>query len=105
MREPIQITIRDLPHHLDLEEQLRKRAEKLTTFSDRILSCQIVVELAQKNQHSGKQHLVRINVQLPNKELITNSHQDEDLNIAIREAFKSTERQIKDVSSEWQGHV
>jgi len=105
MREPIQITIRDLPHSHHLEQLLNKKALKLSTFSDKILSCQVVVELAQKNQTNGKLHSVRVNVQLPNKALLTNSHQDEDLHIAIRETFNGIERQIINTTRELQGHV
>lgn len=102
---PVQITIRGIPASSTLETLIRKRAEKLNHFFDRISSCRIVVEMAQKHKHQGKLYNVRIDVTVPGKELVVTHKQDQDIHIAIREAFKALSRQLEEHSQKRHGRV
>lgn len=96
---PVQITTRDMSISPTLETHIRKRAEKLHRYFDRISSCRIVIEIPQKHKHQGKLYNVRIDVTVPGKEFVANRNSSEDIYIAIRDAFKAIERQLEEHSS------
>lgn len=102
---PVQITIRDIPFSPAIETLIRKRTEKLHQFYDRICSCRVVVELPQKHKHQGKLYNVRIDVTVPGKELVVTRKQDEDIYVAIREAFNAIVRQLEEHSRKRHGRV
>lgn len=102
---PVQITSRDIPSSAALETHIRKKAEKLRQYYDRISSCRIVVEFAQKNKHRGKLYNVRIDVTVPGKELVVTKKTDEDVYVAIRNAFLAITRQLENHARIRQGNV
>lgn len=102
---PVQITIRDIPGSSAIETHIRKRSEKLNRFYDRISSCRIVVELPQKHKHQGKLFNVRIDITVPGKELVVTRKCDEDIYVAIRDAFDAIVRQLENHSHKRQGRV
>lgn len=102
---PIQITIRDIPGSQALEEHIRKKAEKLTQFYQQIQSCHVVVDLPQKHKHQGKLFSVHIDLGVPGKELVVDSKQNEDVYIAVRDAFNALRRQIGDYAHRRRGDV
>ena len=102
---PVQVTIRDMHVSPALEDHIRKKASKLNRFYDRISSCRIVVELPQKHKQQGKLFNVRIDITVPGKELVVTHKYDEDIYIAIRDAFEAIERQLEDHSHKRKGNV
>jgi len=105
MQIPLQITLRDMPHSEAVESRIRQRAEKLNRFYDRIMGCRVVVEMPQRNRHQGKLHSVRIDLTVPGGELVVNRVQDEDVYIAIRDAFDAAGRQLEDYARKRRGEV
>lgn len=103
--QPVQITIRDLPTSPALEDHIRKKAQKLEQFYQRINNCRIVVTVPQKHKHKGKLFCIRIDLTVPGKELVVNRHQDEDIYIAIRDAFKALERKLENFARKNRGEV
>jgi ribosomal subunit interface protein len=102
---PVQITMRDIPLSPALETLIRKRAEKLNQYYDRISSCRVVIESPQKHKHQGKLYNVRIDITVPGKELVVTRKQDEDIYIAIRDAFDAIVRQLEEHSRKRHGRV
>lgn len=102
---PVQITSRDFPRSAALETHIRKKADKLNKYFARISSCRIVVEFVQKNKHRGKLYNVRIDVTVPGKELVVTKKSNEDVYVAIRDAFSAIIRQLEDHSKIRQGNV
>lgn len=102
---PVQITIRGMPESPAIETIIRKRAEKLQRFHDRISSCRIMVELPQKHKHQGKLFNVKIDITVPGKELVVSHKVNEDVYIAIRDAFNAIARQLEEYSRKRHGHV
>lgn len=98
MELPLEITIRDIENTDAIDAKIRKKAEKLHQFYDRIIYCRVVVESPQKNKHQGKQFQVNIELDVPGKVLVVNrhSHRNEDLYIAIRDSFNAMKRQLED---------
>jgi ribosomal subunit interface protein len=102
---PIQVTVRDIPGSQALEEHIRRKAEKLTQFYGQIQNCHVVVELPQKHKHQGKLFRVHIDLGVPGKELVVDRKQDEDVYIAVRNAFNALKRQISDYVDRRRGDV
>ncbi len=102
---PVQITVRDMPNSPALEDHLRKKAMKLNHYYDRIQSCKIVIHISQKHKHQGKLFSVNIDLSVPGKELVVNRKFDEDVYIAIREAFHALQRQLESYVHKRRGDV
>lgn len=101
----VQITTRDIPNSSALENAIRKRAQKLNHFYKRIMSCRVVIEAPQKHKHQGKIFNVRIDVTVPGKELVTTHKTNEDLYVAVRDAFDAMTRQLEEHSKKRHGRV
>lgn len=101
----VQITIRDISLSQVLETHIRARAEKLTRFYERINSCRVVVEQQQKHKHQGKLYNVRINLTVPKKEFAVTHKYDQDVYVAVRDAFDAIERQLEEYARKRNGHV
>lgn len=99
------ITIRDIPVSEALDTEIRRRAEKLTRFYKRISSCRVVIEMQQKNKHQGKLYNARIDITVPGKELVVTHKVDQDIYVAIRDAFKAVERQLEEYGRKRHGRV
>lgn len=102
---PLQCTIRDMTHSDALQAIIRKKAEKLKTFNNRLTSCRVVIDIPQKHKHRGKLFNIRIDVTVPGKELVSTRKTSEDVYIAIREGFNAICRQLEDHSRRRHGHV
>lgn len=106
MQQPIQITFRDIPHSPAVTDRIRAKAEKLQKFSEFIISCHVIIEYSQKHQQQGQLYNVRLIVNLPEKRtLAVNHHEDENMYIAIRDAFESMARKIEDTMQRIRGEV
>ncbi|MHB1947635.1 MAG: ribosome hibernation-promoting factor, HPF/YfiA family [Gammaproteobacteria bacterium] len=103
--QPVQITVRDLPSSPALEDHIRKKAQKLSQFYHRINSCRIVITLPQKHKHQGKLYCVRIDLTVPGKELVVNRKLDEDVYVAIRDAFQALQRQLEAYACKRRGDI
>ena len=105
MQIPLQVTLKDMPQSEAVESRIRDKAEKLSRFYDRIMSCRVVVETPQRHQHQGKLYSVRIDLTVPGAELVANRAQDEDVYVAIRDAFIAITRQLEDFVRRQRGDV
>lgn len=95
MQVPLQITMRNIDHSDAVEQRIREKASKLDQFSDRIISCEVVLEQSQAFRKSGMLYNIRIHVTLPRKDLVVNQNEQENLYLAIRESFDNMVRQIE----------
>lgn len=102
---PVKVTIRDIPNSLALETHIKEKAQKLLQYYQRIISCRVVIEVAQKHKHQGKLYNVRIDVTVPEKELVVNRKKNEDVYVALRDAFKAIERQLESYARIRRGDV
>lgn len=105
MQLPLEITFRDIENTPALENKIRQKAEKLTQFYDRIIHARVVVEAVQKHKHQGKLFRINIVVDIPRKTLIVNKQINEDLYVAIRDAFAAMKRQLEDYANRQRGDV
>jgi ribosomal subunit interface protein len=103
MQLPLQITIKDIPHSLVLENHIQQKAKKLNTVYRRIISCRVVVDLEQKHQHQGKLFNVRIDVTVPGEEFAVTHYSNEDVYVALRDAFNGVRRRLEEFSHRQHG--
>lgn len=101
----VQITIRDITNSSVLESTIRTKAEKLSRFYNRIIKCTIVVEQPQKRKHQGKIYNIRIDVRVPGKALISTHKCNQDVYIAIRDAFEAITGQLEVFSCKRHGRT
>jgi len=110
MQLPVQVTFREMPHSDAIETYVRKRAEKLETFSARITGCHVVVESPHKHQRGGRHFRVRIDLTVPGREIVV-SHApgddatNEDAYAAVDEAFDRLGRRLEDHVRHQRGDV
>ena len=107
---PLQITFRNLPASEAVEAKVRERAEKLENFCGDIISCRVVVEAHHKHRHKGNIYHVRIDVKVPDAELVAGrepaQHQaHEYIYVAVRDAFDAMRRQLEDYARLTRGKV
>jgi ribosomal subunit interface protein len=105
MQLPLQITVRHMEHSAALDARIREDAAKLDEFYRGIVSCHVVVEEQSRHQQKGRSFNVRIDVRVPGHELIVNRDHDEDVYIALRDAFASLTRRLEDVARRQHGQV
>lgn len=105
MQIPLQITFRHLPHSDALEARIREKATKLDRFFPHVMSCRVVVEEQRLHQHQGKLFNVRIDLHIPGHELVVNMDHDEDVFVAVRDAFRDARRQLEEHARLMRGDV
>ena len=105
MRIPLQITGRDIELTEAIEESIRQKAKKLELFYDQIMRCKVVVEAPHRRQRKGVLYNVRIDIKVPDEELVVKKELNENLYVAIRDAFDSARRRLQDYSKQKRGEV
>jgi ribosomal subunit interface protein len=110
MQLPLQITFRNLDRSEAVAAKIEERASKLEHYYSGIIGCRVVVEAAHKHHRTGNHYHVRIDVTVPDGELIASREPDEhhaytDVYAAIRDAFDSVRRQLEDYARSRRGQV
>ena len=105
MQLPLQITAHDFPLSEAIEAEIREKAAKLDTYYDGIMHCRVVVEAPVGHHRSGGPYNVRIDLTVPGAELVVNRQADEDLPVAIRNAFDAMRRRLEDYARHQRGDV
>jgi len=105
MRLTPQVTLKDIPHSDAVEAKIREKVTKLERFHSRIMGCRVAVESPQRRQHQGKLYTVRIDITVPGEEIVINRVENEDLYVAIRDAFDAANRKIEEQARRQRGDV
>jgi ribosome-associated translation inhibitor RaiA len=104
MKLPLNIQFLGMDRSGALENTARELAQKLETIAPDIMACRVAIELEQKHKQQGRPYTVRIDLTLPGHELAVNRVQNEDVYVALRDAFDSMRRQLEDVVSKRREH-
>ncbi len=99
MQIPLQISFRNMDPSPAVEARIRKKAEKLERFHDRIIGCTVVVEAPHRHHHKGKLYSVKVDISVPGKDVVVDrakptDHAHEDVYVAIRDAFDAATRRL-----------
>ncbi|MBW7852121.1 MAG: ribosome-associated translation inhibitor RaiA [Rhodospirillales bacterium] len=114
MQIPLQITFHGVDHSEAVETRIREKVAKLEQLYDRITSCRVVVETHHRNTSNlhkkGEPFHIRIDLTMPGAELVVKrdpkeSHVHEDIFVALRDAFTSMERQLKEFIARQRGEI
>ncbi|AFY96522.1 HPF/RaiA family ribosome-associated protein [Chamaesiphon minutus] len=108
MRLTPQIIWQNLTPSDEIEAKIRKHIAKLEKFSDRLSDCRVVIEVPHRHHHQGNIYHIQIDLTVPGGELIINppaQQAHEDLHVAIRDAFESAERQLKEYARQRRGEI
>lgn len=106
MQRPLKIISRDFALTEAIESEIREKSAKLESFYEHISGCEVTVHApAIKHHRKGGPFLVGIRLTLPGKELVVDHQAEEDLCVAIREAFDATRRRLEDYAREQRGSV
>ena len=122
------ITFRDIATSPALEADVRARVDKLETYCRSIMTCRVLVELAERHHQSGNRVHVRIDLTVPGEEIVVAhepslhaSAQDAEAqaltkgdetdperrhaHVAIHEAFDILRRRLQDYTRRQRGAV
>jgi len=92
----LQIKAHDVELTPEVEQLINERAARLETFYDRIHSAKLVVEGYTGHHRKGGPFDVRIDLAVPGTTISVSKQRDEDLRIALRNAFEAAGRQLQD---------
>ncbi len=105
MQKPIEISYRGVAKSDEIETLVRDKAARLDKFCDHVSRCDVIIEQPNHAQHSGSPFRVRIDVTVPpHHELVadekpTKHEMHEPLTKVIGDAFRSMERQLKELTA------
>lgn len=110
MKLPLEINFRNLAPSEAIEAAVRKRAAKLDRFYGDIMRCRVTIEAPHRHQHKGKLYNVKVDVTVPNDELVISRAPDrdqsrQDVYVAIRDAFDAMARRLEDYVRLRRGHT
>jgi ribosomal subunit interface protein len=110
MQIPVEVTFRGMDPSEAVEAKIRKKAEKLERYFDRIVSCRVVVESPHRRHQKGKLYNLRIDIGVPGREIVVThsgpkNHAHEDIYVAVRDAFNAATRQLEDHARKVRGDV
>jgi ribosomal subunit interface protein len=105
MQNSVQISFHGIDHSDAVEARIREKVAKLEQFCDRITGCRVTVEMHHRNtsnlHHKGEPYHINIDISVPGDKIVVkrapkDSHVHEDITVALRDAFQTAERQLKD---------
>ncbi len=106
MKLPLQVIFRDMVPLPSLEGQIRERVDRLERFAPDLVSCQVVVEASGNRHRQGHRYVVRIDARVPDEHIVSGEAQgDEDIAVAMRDAFDAMTRQLEDSARRRRGQV
>jgi len=100
MQTPLQIAFHGLEGSEATRGLIEEKVAWLERYYDRIVGCQVVVEVPHRHHRHGNQYLVRIDLKVPAGEIVVNREPAQraeyrDLQVAIRDAFDTARRQLE----------
>jgi ribosome-associated translation inhibitor RaiA len=102
MKLPLQISFHNLDRSVTVESRIWEEAAQLDEFCGHIMSCRVVVDVPHRHHVSANVYQVRIDIKVPGEEIaVTHEPAEHDpyyanVDVAIRDAFDSAARQLKD---------
>ena len=98
MKPAVDLVYRDIDASPFLNDVISKKLEKLTRFSDQILHSRVVLDTPHNHKHKGKQFRASIELDIKGHPIAITQN-NETIHLAIRDAFTSAERKIKQIQA------
>lgn len=93
---PLQVTFRHMAPSDAVGAQIRAKVEKLQEFYPGLISCRVVVDEEALHHRQGRRFNVRVDLHVPGHEFATTRECDEDVYLALRDAFDACKRWLED---------
>jgi len=103
MQIPLQITLRDIGNSDAVETAIREKVAKLEQLHNDIISCRVTVEVAGRHKHQGREFSLGIDLKVPGGEIAITHDHDEDIYVALRDAFAAARRKLDEHSRQRRG--
>lgn len=91
MAVPVQITIRGVPEANAYQHAIRRHADRLARYYDRIIACHVVVRSLTGGGHTPGYN-VRVRLEVPRDEIVITHESNQRLNVAIHDSFEAVRR-------------
>ena len=95
MKQPLDVRFLGLTPSEAVETLVRVKARKLEQLAPEMIACRVTIEQLHKHQQQGRPFGVSIDVTVPGREFTVNRVEDEDVYVALRDAFDSIKRQLE----------
>jgi cold shock CspA family protein/ribosome-associated translation inhibitor RaiA len=103
MDRPLEIAFHNLDPSPSIEQELRRRVDKLETRFGRLVACRVSVEKLHNQHRTGNLFEVHITLSLPGRDLAVSRQPQKakeryahpDIRTSIRDAFEAAERQLE----------
>lgn len=105
MKTSLHLQFRGMEATDSLQQLARKHVERLTSLAGDVMACRVSIEQMQKHQHQGRPYGVMIDLTLPGHELAVNRVQNEDVYVAVRDAFDAIQRKLEAVVQKRRGQI
>ncbi|AWV87863.1 HPF/RaiA family ribosome-associated protein [Bradymonas sediminis] len=105
MKTPLELSFTNLTPSEPLKERVYARVARLERFFQGIIACRVFIEISNKSPHNIQDYSVRIALTVPGQEIAVsanprpNERGHRDAYVAIRDAFDTAERRLKDYSA------
>lgn len=98
MKPAVDVVYRDLDSSAALNDIIIKKLEKLNRYTDQIVHSRVVLDTPHHHKHKGKQFRASIELDIVGHPLAI-THDDESIHVAVRDAFSSAERKVKQLAA------
>lgn len=98
MKSAVAVVYRDLDSSAALNNIITKKLEKLNRYTDQIVHSRVVLDAPHQHKHKGKQYRASIELDIKGHPIAI-TQDDESIHIAVREAFSSAERKVKQLAA------
>lgn len=103
MKPPYELVFQGKPRSDALEAEAARHVSKLDRFRQDISHCRVNVVLDEKHDHQGKPFNIRIEITIPGHQLVSSKEHDEDVYVALRNAFGNVTRMLEDTGRKQRG--
>jgi ribosome-associated translation inhibitor RaiA len=105
MEAPVEIHFHGIDKSEAVEERVREKVAKLAKHFDRLTRCRVVLEAPHRSPQKPKVYQIKIELGLPGRRPVVVSHEregshaNEELGLAIRDAFEAALRKVDGMRS------
>jgi cold shock CspA family protein len=109
MRVPLEISFHGISRSEAIEQLVRNDSAKLEKVCDHLISCRIGIKQDQKSRNTANPFKIRIEMRVPPNHTLVVNHKSglkeaaEDLPAAVKNAFRSAQRRLKQLVEKQQG--
>ena len=102
---PLNISFHGMDSSSALEDHIREKLEMLEHLHPNITRCNVTIEKPHHHKQQGNPFNVRIDLYVPGDEIVINRDVDEDVYVALRDAFDAAKRQVQRHAQKKRGDV